>query len=295
MGSVEPSADTGNRGLKEQKWSVMFVSEHGRLVHVQHFVRYVAIAAGVFIVSLLISLSCFLLFVNERSETAKVSAALASTRQEVRALVDRNDALLARIAALTATEAPAGKPLEPGAAVDSDGSGDAPDAAAASKAATVAIENLRVVQTSETHASRIEFGVIKVGGALDTVSGRVFVVLEGENGAGPRTVVAPAVALNDGVPTQPGRGQYFSIARYKPVSMMVQIENPHELETATVYIFGTDGELLYEAIFPVKVIREVAAPNAVSTDNPLSTVSTAGPFDVSVLTRADETGLFPRP
>ena len=267
--------------MKEQHWSVMFVSEHGRLVHVKHFVRYVAIAAGVFIVSLLISLSCFLLFLNERSKTEKLSGDLASARQEVRTLVDRNDTLLARIAALTATVVPSGTPAGADAAAGNGESGAAPDGVA-SEDATVAIENLRVVQTSDTRASRIEFGVIKVGDSSETVSGRVFVVLEGENGAGPRIVVAPAVALNDGVPTQPGRGQYFSIARFKPVSMTVQIENPHELETATVYIFGTDGELLYEAIFPVKVVRDTPAANTDAAERSDHMASAPGPFDASL-------------
>ncbi|ABW68007.1 hypothetical protein Dole_2203 [Desulfosudis oleivorans Hxd3] len=259
----------------------MFVSEHGRLVHVKHFVRYVAIAAGVFIVSLLVSLCCFLLFLNERSKTEKLSGDLASARQEVRVLVDRNDALLARIAALTATDTPSGTPAEPDAVADTGEKGAAPDDAA-SEAATVAIENLRVVQTSDTHASRIEFAVKKVGDSSDTVSGRVFVVLEGDTGAGPRTVVAPAVALNDGVPAQPGRGQYFSIARFKPVSMTVNIENPHELETATVYIFSTDGELLYEAIFPVKVVREAPAASADPSERPDHMAFVPGPFNVSI-------------
>ena len=256
----------------------MFVSEHGRLVRVQHFVCYVAIAAGVLIVSLLVSLSCFLLFLNERSETKKLSNALSSARQEVRTLVDRNDALLARIASFTATETPAGMPTEPHAAADSDESGVASDAVAPNTA-IVAIENLRVVQASDTQASRIKLAVKKVGESSSTVSGRVFVVLEGENGAGLRTVVAPAVPLNDGVPAQPGRGQYFSIARFKPVSMTIQIENPHELETATVYIFGTDGELLYEAIFPVKVVREAPAADAEPAERSDHMVSAPGPFD----------------
>jgi len=294
MGSVGPSADTGNSGLREQNWSVMFVSEHGRLVHVKHFVRYVAIAAGVVIASLLISLSCFLLFLNERSKTGKLSGDLASARQEVRVLVDRNDTLLARIAALTATAFPSGTPAGGDAAAGNGESGTAPEGAA-SKAAPVAIENLRVVQTSDTHASRIEFGVIKVGDSSETVAGRVFVVLEGESGAGPRTVVAPVVALNDGVPAQPGRGQYFLIARFKPVSMTVNIENPHELETATVYIFGTDGELLYEAIFPVKVVREAPVASADPAERPDHMASVPGPFNVSMIPVVGSAGALSPP
>ena len=260
MGKTDSSADTGTRGLREHGWSVMFVSEHGRLVQVKHFTRYVAIAVGVVMASMLVAVCCFLFFLSEKRETGKLEAFLEASRSEIRSLVDRNDTLLARIAVFSAADGAAessGAPED-----DSDVAGNSDNLPTVDETSddefsdgpSVIIEGLRIVQTSETHASRIEFTVKKPGNSTDTVSGRFFVVLDGENSRGPRTLVVPAVPMHDGIPAQPARGQYFSIARYKPVTMTVQIENPHEFETATVYIFATNGALLYKAFFPVRIV-----------------------------------------
>ncbi|MFZ5562739.1 MAG: hypothetical protein ACOZBW_01705, partial [Thermodesulfobacteriota bacterium] len=94
-----------------------------------------------------------------------------------------------------------------------------------------------------------------IGDASDTVSGRVFVVLEGKA----RRMVIPETALKDGAPVDTGRGQYFSIARYKAVTMMARIENPIEFNTATAFVFSADGGLLYKTVFPVRIVQETPA------------------------------------
>ncbi|MFZ5562738.1 MAG: hypothetical protein ACOZBW_01700, partial [Thermodesulfobacteriota bacterium] len=111
VGKSESPGDTGDRRVKEHNWTIMLVSEHGRLVHVKYFMRYVIAAGIVLVVSVLVSVICFVLFLNARMGVGDLEQSLEEARKEIKTLVDRNDALLARLAVLGGSDLAGEQPV----------------------------------------------------------------------------------------------------------------------------------------------------------------------------------------
>ncbi len=294
---MEKAGSEGNNGpgsRKDLNWTVLFVSDTGKVVRVPAFRRYVITAAVVVAVSMIVALCFCALFITARIDTKKATKELETCRARIKSLVDENDRLLAQLAVLENNDTFGNdteeQDVDAGASTAAIKGKKGDDTRAAKKTETkkkatdttvlpvVAIENFRVIQTSDTEATRIEFAVKKTGNLPGYVSGRIFVVLEGKEGDKVRRMVVPPVYMNNGVPAEARRGQYFSIARYKPVTMQTQIDNPGDFENATVYIFSTDGTLIYKSMFPVKIVMAKVAPaTPAKAIKPAEPVESAGP------------------
>jgi len=91
----------------------------------------------------------------------------------------------------------------------------------------------------------VGFRVLNVTRELGDISGRVFVVLSYEEGSGINQWVVPTVPLENNIPTVPRRGQYFSIAHFKPVKFRIRnIPNPELYTKAVVLVFGKENTLI---------------------------------------------------
>jgi hypothetical protein len=72
-------------------------------------------------------------------------------------------------------------------------------------------------------------------------------------------VLIPWAKVEGGRPSPASRGQFFSIARFKPMTFETTgVSNPGRFDLLTVYIFNTRGELILEKDFSITA-KEVDA------------------------------------
>jgi len=303
----EKLAAAGNRirNLYQSDWQVTFVNKYGRSVRIPHLQRYVILVAAITIGALIAAVCLGVLYLHSRQANLALQASIAVSRQRISDLVDENDALMARLVVLKnrlpagaadgeetvppAEETPAEETPDEKAdkkAIEEEAAGGISNPSAAKPAVSespaadsstvvpppmVALKQFEVVRSPGESALRVRFQIHKTSGWEGAVSGRIFVVLKDDSGL---ELVAPAVHLQDGVPTRIERGEYFSIARFKPVELKVWASHPAALEQATVFVFLPDGKLLHQQDFDVNIKPVPDAPPRESAHAPGETRET---------------------
>lgn len=121
----------------------------------------------------------------------------------------------------------------------------------------VGIERFMIVKDELSNDLLVSFRVLNIASDKGDASGRVFVVLSPEDGSGvTRQIVVPKVLLKDNIPANPRRGQYFSIAHFKPVKFKIRnIPNPELYNKATVLVFGKGNVLIVNEEINVSIGR----------------------------------------
>ncbi|MFP4446594.1 MAG: hypothetical protein ACLFPD_10165 [Desulfosudaceae bacterium] len=291
----EKLAAAGNRirNLYQSDWQVTLVDKYGRAVRIPHLQWYVILMAAITIGALIAAVCLGILYAHSRQANSELKSSIAVSRQRISDLVDENDALMARLVVLKnrlpsgaadgeeavppADEAPDKKVVEeeaaggtgnPSAAKTAASEPPAADESAADPPPMVDLKQFEVVQSPGDSALRVRFRIHKTSGWEGDVSGRIFVVLKDDSGL---ELVAPAAHLKDGVPTRIERGEYFSIARFKPVELKVWASHPAALEQATVFVFLPDGKLLHQQDFDVNIKQVALAPTRESASAPSET------------------------
>jgi hypothetical protein len=109
----------------------------------------------------------------------------------------------------------------------------------------VGIERFTIIKDEFSNDLLVNFRVLNIASDKGDASGRVFVVLSSKDRSDVNKLVVPSVILKDNIPTVPRRGQYFSIAHFKPVKFRIRnVANPELYDTATVLIFGKEYVLI---------------------------------------------------
>ena len=116
---------------------------------------------------------------------------------------------------------------------------------------SVSVENLAMVHEQDRPLLRVTFVIRKGDDEPESISGHAFVVLKQENDSiGDSWVLIPWAKVEGGRPSPADRGQFFSIARFKPMKFETTgVSDPGRFDRLTVYIFNTGGELILEKDF----------------------------------------------
>ena len=131
------------------------------------------------------------------------------------------------------------------------------------KSQVVDVENFAVQYDQSTNRLTVAFLLKKTAFDIETTSGRAFVTLQQDRNDPKRWLTMPLTPLVSGKPSQINRGQYFSIARFKPMKFERIIKaDQSDYQYAVIHIFSTTGELLLEKGFPIKVLKRTAASGA---------------------------------
>jgi len=115
----------------------------------------------------------------------------------------------------------------------------------------VRVDDLAVAHEQEASLLRVTFLIRKDDPQQENVSGYAFVVLKpkGETGTAD-WIPMPWAAIESGRPSPAKRGQFFSIARFKPMKFEIKgISDPDRIAQLTVYVFDTRGELILQQDF----------------------------------------------
>jgi hypothetical protein len=116
----------------------------------------------------------------------------------------------------------------------------------------VAIEKFSVTRDGAEGDLLVRFDIRNISDKPGGVSGRIFTILKPENRPQEEWLVVPAATLNNGVPVQHKRGQYFSIEHFKPVKFRIENQaGPDFFKKSAIYIFNENGDLMFESLIDI--------------------------------------------
>ena len=141
---------------------------------------------------------------------------------------------------------------------------------------SVAVENFRVSDRFDENRLKVMFKVKNTSPDSRRVSGHAIVVLKGEN---TRRLPIPWMSLVDGRPTGKHRGHSFGINYFKTMRLSTRVpKSPEKFQTATIFIFTRQGQLLLEKEYPVnlpphtpKANKPAASLHALPVESPPAT------------------------
>jgi hypothetical protein len=150
---------------------------------------------------------------------------------------------------------------------------------------SVVIENFKVSPDPGENLLRVQFKIKNTSPNSQRVSGHAIVVVKGGKILPEHWVTIPAMRLVDGKPSGRQRGHAFGINYFKTMRFKTALPKyPEEYQSATVYIYGLQGELLLEQDFAVEMPaapRNAATPSQPPPSTPTgiqdATPSTAPP------------------
>jgi len=286
MEYLKKNANHGGRSLKaekrsnqDQRWTLMFIGNHGRTITIKRFKSMVILLFSVLVVSIAISAGLFvwnqkiimdnhdlkddLKKLNKRIDTLRYDKDILMTRlvlaesrvqENLSAQTEKsadnklsnqepsrsdNDAITNQLAAKKIKQ-PAPKqaePLQNSQPIDSG--------------LSVAIENFQISNLSDTNRLGVRFKIKNTTLNSQRVSGYTIVVLKGEQ---TNWLPIPWMPLVDGRPTGKQRGHSFGINYFKTMKFSARSPKfPEKFQTASIYVFTQEGELLLEKTYPVKL------------------------------------------
>lgn len=117
---------------------------------------------------------------------------------------------------------------------------------------TISIEKFAVIRNKAGKDLLVRFDIRNVSKDQGDISGRIFTILRPDTDIEDQWLIVPAVGLKNGVPLESQKGQYFSIAHFKPVKFRIKSEiNPDFYKKASIFIFNSDGMLIFEKLIEI--------------------------------------------
>jgi len=117
---------------------------------------------------------------------------------------------------------------------------------------TISIEKFSVRKDGGSGDLLVRFDIRNISVEPGDVSGRIFTVLKPGNESEDQWLVVPAAALKDGVPSEYKKGQYFSIAHFKPVKFRIKNQaDPDFFKKASIFIFNEQAQLIFEKLIDI--------------------------------------------
>ncbi len=122
----------------------------------------------------------------------------------------------------------------------------------AEEAGRVDIEKFSVTRDRGQGDLLVRFDIRNVSKKPGEVSGRIFTILKPESRSTKKDtdqwLVVPSSPLDNGIPSHTKKGQYFSIAHFKPVKFRIKnIPGQAFFTTASIIIFNDQGELMFKS------------------------------------------------
>lgn len=281
-------SQTLTKALKRtRRWTLIFVGNDGRIINIRMFRGWITISAVVVLMGAVAAFGFYFLYQSAMDENNRLRSSLDVTQQEVKALRHQKDILMARLVVagsnaelnvkanvsktqvkdnVIALQDPPVHKVQIEAKHDADNA-DKNDTAEfrkdldkstvpvqPQKPPSVGVEDLTVSFDSYSNSLKVEFVVRKMDPDLESVSGRTFAILKPDETDDRKWFALPAVALIAGKPARPKQGQFFGIARFKPIRLEAKnlsLLNPYKY--ATIFVFSTSGDLVLEKTFNIEI------------------------------------------
>lgn len=116
----------------------------------------------------------------------------------------------------------------------------------------VTIEKFTVTRDGVDGDLLVRFDIRNISDKPGGVSGRIFTILKPDVKSERDWLVVPSAKLDKGVPIKYKKGQYFSIAHFKPVKFRIENQaGPDFFKKASIYIFNENGDLMFESLIDI--------------------------------------------
>lgn len=117
---------------------------------------------------------------------------------------------------------------------------------------TVGIEKFTVKKDGKNGDLLVRFDIRNISTGSGDVSGRIFTVLKPDSESEDQWLVVPTAQLKDGIPSEYKKGQYFSIAHFKPVKFRIKNQaDPDFFKKASIFIFNEQAQLIFEKLIDI--------------------------------------------
>ncbi len=117
---------------------------------------------------------------------------------------------------------------------------------------TVSIEKFAVRKDGSNGNLLVRFDIRNISKESGDVSGRIFTILKPDNHSEDQWLIVPTATLKDGIPSEYKKGQYFSIAHFKPIKFRIKSQAvPDFFKTASIFIFNEQAELIFEKLINI--------------------------------------------
>ena len=298
---------TGKRSKTEQRWTLLFIGNHGKTITLKRFKGIVILTGMVLAISLAISLGLFYFGYHVYQEKDLLVSELQELKAQMKALRYEKDVLMTKLvlaesrtkpdpaekkAGTRVISVPPEKKVDPKKTAKSiptsKSQKEPPQAKKSSKPAvesvsktnlSVNIEKFQVIPKREENLLRVRFKIKNTTPNSQRVSGHAIVVLKSDPAKPKQWLTIPTMALVNGKPSGRQRGYPFGISNFKTMRLKTNLPtSPEIFQIATVFVFTKKGDKLLEKDFPVSLpaIRPVQTAAAV---RPAPTASTAAISD----------------
>ena len=117
---------------------------------------------------------------------------------------------------------------------------------------TVTIENFIVKNSRTDKDLLVRFDIRKISKKPGDVAGRIFILLKSDNKSEDQWLVVPPTILKNGIPYEYKKGQYFSIANFKPIKFRIKNQaDPDFFKKASIFIFNEQEDLIFEKLVAI--------------------------------------------
>lgn len=107
------------------------------------------------------------------------------------------------------------------------------------------IENFRTSNDRDNGDLLVRFKIMNITDEPGDITGHIFILLYPESGDVNEGLVVPTAPVKDGIPANPDKGQFFSIAHFKPVKFRVRnIPGADFFKHAEIVVFNQKDELV---------------------------------------------------
>jgi len=295
------SATAGKRSKQDRRWTLLFIGNHGRTITLKRFKGIVILSFLVLFVSIGVSVGLFAWNLKIIMDNHGLKDDLANLNDRIDTLRHDKDILMTRLVVaeskvqessgdrikepvpdnLTRQEQsiavkkvektrPVIQKTEPSVPKQAK---PQPGSVSTDSGLSVAVENFEISNQASDNQLKIRFKVKNTSPNSRKVSGHVTVVLKGDQVG---WLPIPWMPLEDGKPTGKRRGHSFGINYFKTMRLSARAPKfPEKFETATVFVFSREGQLLLEKQYPVKLppnkpkeTQPASSLNAIPTETP---------------------------
>ena len=285
------SVKAAKRAKQDRRWTLLFIGNHGKTITLKRFKGMVILAFAVLLSAIGVSVGLFAWTLKIIMDNHGLKDELKSLNSRIDHLRHEKDILMTR---LVVAESKAQQNLtdnaeasvpdkslnqDPGLAEEKGEKTQAvlnkteptPNRQDESQQNTnsgdpglsVAVEDFRVSDRFDENRLKVLFKVKNTSPNSQRVSGHAIVVLKGENTS---WLPIPWMSLVDGRPTGKRRGHSFGINYFKTMRLSTRVpKSPEKFQTATIFIFTRQGQLLLEREYPVNLPPHTAKANKPAT------------------------------
>ena len=314
----------------DRRWTLLFIGDHGNMITLKHFKAIVIGIGFLFIVAVVLAVVLFFQNQGTLNLNKALQKRFSDSEKQIEKLRHEKEILMARLVRAEArlkenaapelqiqpkseppnTSAPAPplaqkpKPAKvvekkPAAVQATPPKPEPAETIEAEPVISVAVENFKVSRDGGPKNLNAQFKIKNTSPTPQRVSGRVVIVLKGDNLQVDQWLVMPAVGLVIDRPSGK-RGKLFSIQRFRTMNLVSRAPNySDQFQTAAVYVFTKTGELLLEQEFSVEVppappaaAVKASTPKAPEAEPFTPTASEEKPFSPTV---SEEKPSSPKP